>query len=139
MSSSRISLSNSSGGSNPSSCAAGVATGWSISFSAGERGVGVSAGLGLGAELSMYETETLESISLTWHQSDNVNSQATSGNTSWSVGNKRQLEDGTWVGNVTIGVGKDKVTTSTLIYSSDEKTWMSKQYEHQAKEAEGLE
>lgn len=103
-----------------------------------ERGVGISSGIGLGAEVSMYETETLESISFTWDQSDNVNSQATSGNTSWSVGNKRPLDDGTWVGNVSIGVGKDKVTTDTLIYSTDEKTWMLKQYENLAREAEGF-
>jgi RHS repeat-associated protein len=120
------------------SVTAGAAAGLSVSLSAGERGVGVSAGIGYGAEVSMYETETVESISLTWDQSDNVNSKATSGNTSWSVGNKRRLADGTWVGRVSIGVGKDKVTTDTLIYSTDEKTWMSRQYENLAREAEGL-
>ena len=104
---------------------AGAAAGLSVSVSAGERGVGVSAGIGLGTEVSMYETETLESISLTWDQSDNVNSQATSGNTSWSVDNRRQLDDGAWVGNVSICVGKNKVTTDTLRSTTAQKPWMS--------------
>ncbi|GEM_PF-5976324 len=120
------------------SVTAGAAYGWSVSVSAGERGVGVSAGAGLGAEVTMFPTETLESISLSWDEADQVDTKATRGNTKWHVGDKKPLADNTCVGKVFIGAGKDRVNTDILIYSRDEKTWMSKQYENLAREEEGL-
>ncbi len=122
------------------SVTAGAAYGWSVSVSAGERGVGVSAGAGLGAEVTKFPTETLESISLSWDEADQVDTKATRGNTKWHVGEKRKLDvgTGTYVGKVSIGAGKDRVNTDILIYSRDGKTWMSKQYENLAREEEGL-
>jgi RHS repeat-associated protein len=123
-------------GTNGGEFSAGAAYGLSGSFSVGEDRASLSAGLGFGAEVVVGETAIVESISLTYKESDKVNSQSTDGNNNWSLTNKEKQKDGTFKANVSVGVGRGARNTNQEVFSTDGKVWMSKDYKFQAQKVE---
>lgn len=123
--------------------------GWTITGDFGE-GLGVTAGfgdsevtlgagIGAGYRLCINSTEILESISLTYNEADAVNDQ-TMGPKTWGVTNIRKSDDGNFfIGNVTVGIGKNMVVTDQIVRSdADQKVWMSQDYIDSATKVEDL-
>jgi RHS repeat-associated protein len=111
----------------------------SVTAGFGDSELTFGAGIGAGGRISVNSTEILESISLTWGESDVVNEQV-KGSETWGISNVRKSEDWNYyLGNVTVGSGKDKVVTDQIVRSdADQKVWMSQKYIDAATKAERL-
>jgi hypothetical protein len=111
--------------------------GLGVSLGVGDSEFSIGGSLGADFTIERNSTQIVESISLTYKEADNVNEKS-SGNTCWGLTNKTAEvnDDGFFEANVTIDVGKDKITTDEKVYSSDGKVWMSSNYRAEARKAE---